>query len=138
MATQVADGLESAGTNAYAWELMKVSQRAVELQFGPGTVSRIERLGRGFWMIGSQAMVDENEPGKGPRHLSLCLDGLEPEQPFHDIEDHPWCRELSGHAASIMEELRLHEGSSLWKDMGDSRMLALEWRSITVVKHGLW
>jgi len=135
-ARRVAAGVEEKGTTAYADELLRETRRAVELQFGPVAGSRLERLGPCVAMIARQEQLQGYEPGLGRRQMSSYIAGLEPQQPFHDTAEYPWCAVLAASAGTLLTELRAHEGEKeLWTSGNRD---APEWRSIVLVKRGLW
>merc|ERR1711862_482131 len=79
--------------------------------------------------------MEGHEPGKGTRQLSSFLAGLSPQQPFHNVADYPGCVALAAGKNTILEELWQHTASSAWSK---GNIDAPEWRSIILVKRGLW
>eukprot|EP00416_Gambierdiscus_australes_P022892 CAMPEP_0171064034 /NCGR_PEP_ID=MMETSP0766_2-20121228/6038_1 /TAXON_ID=439317 /ORGANISM="Gambierdiscus australes, Strain CAWD 149" /LENGTH=326 /DNA_ID=CAMNT_0011520021 /DNA_START=32 /DNA_END=1012 /DNA_ORIENTATION=- len=135
-AERVARGVEEKGASAYADELVREMRRAVELKFGPVACSRLARLSTCAGMIARQEQLQGYEPGVGRRQLSSYIPGLQPEQPFHDTAAYPWCASLAAGTSFILAELRTHENlKELWTTGNRD---APEWRSIVLVKRGLW
>jgi len=135
-ALRVAAGVKEKGTAAYADELLRETRRAVELQFGPVAGTRLTRLVPCTGMIARQEQLQGYEPGLGRRQMSSYIAGLEPQKPFHDVADYPWCSSLAASAGAMLSELRAHEGmQELWTSGNRD---APEWRSIVLVKRGLW
>jgi len=121
---------------AYAEVLLREIRHVVEMKFGKGAGARLERLAPCVGMISRQESLAGYEPGKGRRQMSSYIAGLTPQQPFHDVAEHPWCTHLAAGACTMLEELRAHSGQrELWTT-GNSD--APEWRSIVLVKRGLW
>lgn len=138
MAAKIAQKVEQHGTAVYHARLIQAVERGVDAQFGRGARDRIARLLPCLRMVGCEGGLNEYEPGNGHRSLTSYMAGLSPNLPFHEARDYPWCTRLQEHASEILQELRDKAKVASWQDMGDSVGLSAEWRSLTLMKHGLW
>lgn len=108
------EAADEAADEAAKWEQRKARvtaalipglKKIVGSEFGPGAADRIGRVEQLYQRVGRNEVFEEETP-LGRRYAPGYVEGLEPVQPFHRTEDHPWCAELRSHWKAIRTELR--------------------------------
>jgi len=81
-------------------------------------------------------------PGKGQRVVTCRVEGLEPEQPFHEAGAFRWAARLAEQAEAIRAELRRYQGSPEdWVAAPEGTwgtMDAPEWKALGLVQASSW
>mmetsp|Transcript_157865 Transcript_157865/g.278698 ORF Transcript_157865/g.278698 Transcript_157865/m.278698 type:complete len:323 (+) Transcript_157865:72-1040(+) len=121
-------------------KLANMLSQFIALQFGPAADQRIERIRKLAHNFGVRDWRDEHRLGQGQRIVANYVEGLLPEQPFHDVADYPWCADLASQTDSIRAELAEHRHVADWSSgEGTFGMMgAPDWRAIGLVRDGIW
>lgn len=138
-AAQLSGVLVEKGVAGFADQLCQVVRLLVSQHFGHlSHFNRVEKLIR---RLATGQIHDVNAPGKGRQFAVSFLEGLYPNQPFHPLEEHAWCRELSSNASIIAQELRDCSRQQPWSQAGKEacrKMSAPDWRILSLLAYGTW
>lgn len=133
--------LAAEGVASFAQSLLSAVRQVVELQYGPGAGAELARIEPLVRRLTRGETYTTNRDGRGQKSIAMYLEGLDPDQPFHDMADYAWSAEWTAHWLDIRAELREAGDPQLWT-FADSetvrRMTAPEWKILTLMSLGTW
>lgn len=133
--------LMQAGPDAGAETIFRIVQSVAESQYGSVVSRRLSRLQPLIHRLVHGTAMKSSVVGKGGRFLTAWIQDLLPDEPFHEVSDHPWTCDLENSVGVIVGELKTRRGTELWVEANKEafrEMGAPEWRSLGLVKMGLW
>merc|ERR1712159_977123 len=92
-----------------------------------------------YLKVGRNEVFEADEP-YGRRYAPGYIEGLAPVLPFHDVQNYPWCSQLSAHWKEIRDELRsMDEG--LWTPgayQASNEAYGKDWKIMGVLTGDHW
>lgn len=143
LAQELTSALVEQGVAGYTRHMLFFLWAEAERRFGAGAGKELARVVPLVQRMTRGEAFSKHEPGAGPRKVFSYIEELMPEQPWHQLAEHPWCSELASEAGAIRTELRAQEeraahfGAGLWEVPGEgSGLLAGE--AVVLLRKGVW